>query len=107
MKVSVIIPTYNSAHYLGDAVKSVLEQTFTDYEILVIDDGSTDKTEEVVKQFGNSVRYIKQPNQGVSAARNLGIKESIGKDVAFLHVDDVWMPAKLVNESHVLENVSD
>lgn len=107
MKVSVIIPTYNSAHYLGAAVKSVLEQTFTDYEILVIDDGSTDKTEEVIKQFGDSVRYIRQANQGVSVARNHGIKECVGKYVAFLDADDVWMPAKLEKQIVALESASD
>lgn len=107
MQVSVIIPTYNSAQYLDAAVKSVLEQTFTDYEILIIDDGSTDKTEEVIKQFGDSVRYIRQKNQGVSVARNLGIKESVGKYVAFLDADDVWLPAKLEKQILALEKAHD
>jgi glycosyltransferase involved in cell wall biosynthesis len=103
MQVSVIIPTYNSAQYLIAAVESVLAQTFKDFEILVIDDGSTDNTSEVIKQFKDCVRYIKQENQGVSVARNRGIKESCGKYVAFLDADDIWMPTKLERQIEVLK----
>ena len=95
MQVSVIIPTYNSAQYLTAAIESVLQQTFKDFEVLVIDDGSTDNTSEIIKEFGDSVRYIYQENQGVSVARNTGIKNSKVKYVAFLDADDVWMPTKL------------
>lgn len=102
MQVSVIIPTYNSAQYLIAAVESVLAQTFKDFEILVIDDGSTDNTSEVVKQFPASVRYIKQKNQGVSVARNNGIKESRGKYVSFLDADDTWFPTKLEKQIEAL-----
>lgn len=95
MEVSVIIPTYNSSQFLREAVQSVLQQTFADFEIIVIDDGSTDNTAEMMQQFEGKVIYIYQKNQGVSAARNNGIKASKGKYVAFLDSDDVWLPTKL------------
>jgi len=93
--VSVIIPTYNRAHFLAEAINSVLEQTYKNYEIIVIDDGSTDGTSEIVKQFGNKIRYFYQENRGPSAARNTGIKNAIGDLVAFIDSDDVWLPEKL------------
>ena len=95
MQVSVIIPTYNSAQYVTQAIENVLEQTYKDFEILVIDDGSKDDTAEVVKKYGDAVRYIYQENAGVSVARNKGIKESVGKYVSFLDADDTWLPRKL------------
>lgn len=70
-KISVIIPTYNCAHFLPEAIDSVLAQTFRDYELIVIDDGSTDDTEEVVKRYGDQIRYLRQENSGPGAARNL------------------------------------
>lgn len=94
-EVSVIIPTYNSAHYLTQAVASVLAQTFQDFEVLVIDDGSTDETEAVMSGYAPPVRYIRQPNGGVAAARNRGIAESRGRYIAFLDADDMWMSRKL------------
>jgi glycosyltransferase involved in cell wall biosynthesis len=94
-EVSVIIPTYNSAKYLTDAVDSVLRQTHRDFEVLVIDDGSTDDTPAVIGRYGNLVRYIRQPNSGVAAARNRGIDESLGRYVAFLDADDTWHRDKL------------
>ncbi|HKF56343.1 MAG TPA: glycosyltransferase [Blastocatellia bacterium] len=94
-EVSVIIPTYNSAKYLTDAVDSVLRQTHRDFEVLVIDDGSTDDTPAVIGRYGDLVRYIRQPNSGVAAARNRGINESMGRYVAFLDADDTWHRDKL------------
>lgn len=94
-QVSVIIPTYNSASYLREAVESVLSQTYRDFEILVIDDGSTDETPEIVKRYGRQVRYLHQSNSGVAVARNRGISESQGQYVAFLDSDDTWFPRKL------------
>jgi len=94
-EVSVIIPSYNSAKYLTDAVESVLNQTFRDYEVLVIDDGSTDDTEAVMRRYGEPVRYIRQPNSGVANTRNRGINESHGRYVAFLDADDTWRHDKL------------
>ena len=94
-EVSVIIPTYNSARYMTAAVDSVLAQTFTDYEILVIDDGSTDETEAVMGRYGPPVLLLPQRNGGVSVARNRGLEASRGRYVAFLDADDTWLPNKL------------
>jgi glycosyltransferase involved in cell wall biosynthesis len=93
--VSVVIPTYNSAKYLGAAIDSVLMQSFHNVEVLVIDDGSTDDTDLVMSKYGPPVRLIRQPNQGVAVARNRGIEESRGSYVAFLDADDTWLPHKL------------
>jgi glycosyltransferase involved in cell wall biosynthesis len=94
--VSVIIPTFNRAHRIARAVASVLYQTFTDYEILVIDDGSEDATPETLRPFRSRVRCITHSrNRGVSAARNTGIRESHSPLVAFLDSDDYWLPDKL------------
>lgn len=94
-EVSVIIPTYNSSHYVTEAIDSVLRQTFRDFEIIVIDDGSTDDTQSLMSRYGSPVRYIRQANGGVSHARNRGIEESRGRYVAFLDADDTWLPNKL------------
>jgi perosamine synthetase len=102
-RVSVVIPTFNSADTLGEAVASVLAQTYTDFEILVVDDGSTDRTEDVVRRFGDRVRYFKQENQGVSSARNAGIERSRGLYIAFLDSDDLWRSEKLAEEVALLE----
>jgi glycosyltransferase involved in cell wall biosynthesis len=102
VEVSVIIPTYNSAHYVTTAVESVLAQTLPDIEIIVIDDGSTDGTESVMARFGPPVRYIKQANRGVSSARNRGIAESRGRYIAFLDADDTWCPNKLERQIEAL-----
>jgi glycosyltransferase involved in cell wall biosynthesis len=93
--VTVIIPTYNYGRFVADAIASVLAQTYAVFEIVVVDDGSTDETEEVVKTFGERVRYIKQQNAGVSAARNAGIEVSSGDLIAFLDADDTWLPEKI------------
>ena len=95
--ISVIIPTYNRASLLKEALDSVLAQTYTDYEVIVIDDGSTDNTEEMMQAFltDSRIRYIKQSNAGVSAARNHGIFEARGEWIAFLDSDDLWFPEKL------------
>lgn len=95
-KVSVIIPTYNRAHFLAEAIQSVLDQTFTDFELIIVDDGSTDNTEDIVMKFKDPrIRYINQENSGVSAARNTGIKASDGEYIAFLDSDDIWLPQNL------------
>jgi len=93
--VSVIIPTYNRACMVVEAVESVLKQTFRDFELLVIDDGSTDGTAECLAPFENRLRYIYQPNRGISAARNRGIREAQGEFLAFLDSDDLWLRRKL------------
>jgi glycosyltransferase involved in cell wall biosynthesis len=94
-EVSVVIPAYNAARYLGAAVESVLAQTFDDLEVLVVDDGSTDGSADLVADLGPKVRVIRQPNSGVSSARNRGIAESAGRYLAFLDADDTWLPEKL------------
>lgn len=94
-EVSVIIPTYNRATLLPRAIDSVLNQTYRDFELLVIDDGSTDHTPGIIKQYMGKLTYIRQNHRGVAAARNLGIKSSNGKWIAFLDSDDYWLPKKL------------
>jgi len=103
--VSVIIPTYNRAHYLGEAIDSIMNQDIRNcqIEIIVVDDGSTDNTKEVLRKFGNSVRYIYQDNRGVGAARNRGISEATGEWVAFLDSDDRWLPDKLTLQFRILD----
>jgi hypothetical protein len=94
--VSIILPTYNRAHLVTEAIESVLNQTFTDFELIVVDDGSTDNTEQVVLSISDPrLRYIRQLNRGASAARNTGIEASVSKFVAFLDSDDLWLPEKL------------
>lgn len=105
--VSVVIPTYNCSAYLTEAVESVLAQTFRDFEVLVIDDGSTDETAAVMRRYGPPVRYIRQPNRGVAVARNHGIEQSRGRYVAFLDADDTWLPHKLERQLAALKRHPD
>ena len=93
--VSVIIPNYNYAQYIREAVDSVLAQTYPSIEIVVVDDGSKDDSREIIESYGDKIKAIFQKNQGVSAARNNGVATSSGKFVAFLDADDVWLPEKL------------
>ena len=94
--VSVIIPAYNQGHYLGKAIKSVLEQTYTHFEIIVVDDGSTDNTAEVARSFDDArIQYIYQDNRGLSAARNTGLRLAQGEFLSFLDSDDLFLPDKL------------
>jgi glycosyltransferase involved in cell wall biosynthesis len=92
---SVVIPTYNRAYILGQAIESVLQQSYRPLEVIVIDDGSTDDTRSVVESFGPPVRYIYQSNAGVSPARNHGLREARGEFIALLDSDDQWLPWKL------------
>lgn len=94
-RVSVVIPTYNRAHLITDSVKSVLNQTYRDFELIVVDDGSKDNTAEVLGGYKGSIKYIRQENAGVSAARNRGITEARGDYIAFLDSDDMWFENKL------------
>jgi glycosyltransferase involved in cell wall biosynthesis len=94
MTVSVIIPTYNRASYVTKAIESVLAQTYNDFEIIVIDDGSTDNTKEVLSPFMDKITYIWKPNGGCASARNVGIQTSKGEFIAFLDSDDLFEPTK-------------
>jgi glycosyltransferase involved in cell wall biosynthesis len=104
--VSIVIPTYNRVGFVGNAVDSVLHQTFTDYELIVVDDGSTDATEQELRQYVNKIRYIYQSNAGVSAARNTGIAASRGRWLAFLDSDDEWKPEYLRTQIDAVGNMS-
>ena len=95
-RVSVVIPVYNGERYLADALQSVLSQTFKDFELIIIDDGSTDRSAAIVRKFeGESVHYRLRPNGGVSKARNAGVAIARGEYIAFLDQDDLWLPDKL------------
>jgi glycosyltransferase involved in cell wall biosynthesis len=101
--VSVIIPTYNSGVFIAEAVQSVLDQTYRRFEVIVVDDGSSDGTGLALRAFGNSIRYFYQENRGPSAARNTGIKAARGEYICFLDSDDLWAPDKLELQLKVLE----
>lgn len=98
-KISVIIPTFNRCAMLGKAVDSVLHQDYPDTEIIVVDDGSTDATREMLHSYGKRIRIIRQENRGVSAARNRGIAAAEGELIAFLDSDDLWLPGKLKSQA--------
>lgn len=101
-QVSVVIPAHNAASFLPTALASVLSQTLTPLEVIVVDDGSTDDTAEVARRAGPPVRCLQQNHGGVSEARNRGIRESRGHWVAFLDADDVWQPTKLACQLEAL-----
>jgi glycosyltransferase involved in cell wall biosynthesis len=93
--ISVVIPVWNCAQYVAQAIESVLAQPYRPVELVVVDDGSTDGSAAVIERYTPAVRYLYQANTGLSAARNAGIRLSTGTYVAFLDSDDVWLPAKL------------
>jgi glycosyltransferase involved in cell wall biosynthesis len=97
-RVTVIIPTYNRAWCLREAVDSVLAQDFRDFELIVVDDGSTDDTPRLLQEYGEAIRVFRQENRGVSAARNAGIAVSRGALIAFLDSDDLWLQGKLARQ---------
>jgi glycosyltransferase involved in cell wall biosynthesis len=98
--ISVIIPAYNAAAYIGETLDSVYAQTFTDYEIIVINDGSPDtqQLEKELNRFSSTLRYLKQQNRGAAAARNTGISAANGEFIAFLDADDTWLPEFLESQ---------
>ena len=93
--VSVIIATYNRAHYVAETIDSVLLQKFRDFELIVIDDGSTDNTREVLRRYGDRLRFYCQENRGPSAARNLGVRHARGEWIAIQDSDDLCRPNHL------------
>lgn len=102
LSISVIIPVYNGAAFLAEALASVLAQQRQPLEIIVVDDGSTDNTASIVQQFGAAVRYIQRANGGPAAARNTGIRAATGLLLAFLDADDRWTPDKLSRQTDYL-----
>src|SRR5688572_29700745 len=101
--VSVIIPTFNRASCVGAAIASVLAQTYTPLELIVVDDGSSDHTSTVVSAFAPRLVYMQQTHGGVSAARNRGVAASHGELVAFLDSDDLWLPGKVAAQVALLQ----
>lgn len=104
MKVSVVIPVYNARDVIRETIESMLAQTWTDYDIVIVDDGSTDGSEAIVRKFRDRIRYMRQENSGVACARNRGIAESTGEYVALLDHDDLWHLRKLERQVAVLES---
>lgn len=93
--VSVIIPAFNAERFLAEALDSAFSQTLLPWEVIVVNDGSTDATAEVAQRYGSRITYIEQANQGTGAARNAGIAKSTGEFISFLDSDDIWEPRKL------------
>jgi len=108
-KVSVIMPAYNAANHISHAIESVLKQTYSDWELIVIDDGSTDNTADIVKQYteqDSRIRYLWQLNGKQGKARNKGISISKGEIIAFLDADDLWLPEKLEKQIDKFHNLT-
>jgi len=106
-QVSVIIPTYNRGWTIGEAVDSVLAQDYREFELIVVDDGSTDNTPEVLDAYRGTIKVFRQENTGVSAARNRGIAEASGRFIAFLDSDDLWLPQKLSRQVEFFNTTPD
>ena len=108
--VSIIIPTYNRAHLVGRSIQSVLNQTYKDFELIIIDDDSIDNTEDIIKEYQKKdkrIKYLKHvKNKGGSAARNTGIKAAKGKYIALLDSDDEWLPEKIDKQVKEMKNLS-
>lgn len=102
-KISAIIPTYNRSSFLTEAIRCVRGQDFHDYELIVVDDGSTDDTQRTIEPFAGKLTYIYQENRGVSSARNLGLRLANGRYVAFLDSDDLWLKNKLSKQISQME----
>jgi len=105
-RVTVVIPTYNRRDLVREAIASVTAQSYPDFEVIVVDDGSDDGTAEVVQQFAG-VQYVYQQNRGVSAARNVGVARARGELIAFLDSDDLWQPHKLAHQVALFEQYPD
>jgi len=103
-RVSVIIPVFNAAATVGETIESVLRQTFDDYEIIVVDDGSTDRTPQVLGRYQDRIHMIRRPNGGISVARNSGVAVSRGEFLAFLDGDDLWVPDFLARTVAALDD---
>ena len=104
--VSIIMPSYNTAEYIGESIKSVLNQTYSNWELIIVDDCSNDNTDEIVASFNDErIKYIKnEKNSGAAISRNRALREAKGKWIAFLDSDDLWMPEKLEKQISFMEN---
>ena len=102
-RVSVIIPTYNCARFLQRTIDSALRQTYRDFEVIVVDDGSTDDTQALMQQYSQPVSYVYQQNQGASAARNAAVSRAEGEFIAYLDADDIWTLDKLARQVEYLD----
>ena len=107
MTVSAIIPAYNAGPFIVEAVESIRQQGAAVREIIIVDDGSTDNTEELVAALGEDIRYVRQENSGPSAARNLGVKLATSPLIAFLDADDVWTPNKIAEQLAIFQAYPD
>src|SRR6266849_1163735 len=96
MKISVVIPAYNAVPYLKETIESALSQSYAPHEIIVVDDGSTDGTADIVRSFGSQVRLLQHTNRGPSASRNRGIEEATRDWIALVDADDLFLPDKLL-----------
>jgi glycosyltransferase involved in cell wall biosynthesis len=103
-EISIIIPTYNAAQFLPEAIRSVFDQTDQDFELIVVNDGSTDNTKALLSAYGDRILVIDQINRGAASARNAGILASQGRWISFLDADDVWIPQKLEWQAPLLQN---
>jgi len=108
-RVTIIMPTYNSAKYIAPAIQSAIDQTFTDWELLIFNDGSTDNTDEVVEPFlsDSRIQYIKQENLGQPKTRNQGVRMAKGNLIALLDADDIWKPTKLEKQVAIFDKYPD
>ena len=102
--ISCIVPVFNGERYLGEALDSILAQTYRPFEIIIVDDGSTDETARVAARYGTRISYLRQPNQGSATAKNLGLSATRGEFIAFLDADDLWHREKLARQmARILE----
>lgn len=106
-RVSVIIPTFNCGGFIERALRSVAAQTYRDYEIIVVDDGSTDNTRDIVANWRSALIYLYRPNHGLASARNFGIAHADGEFIAYLDADDMWYPEKLDLQVKFMDNHSE
>jgi glycosyltransferase involved in cell wall biosynthesis len=105
--ISAVIPVFNCERYLSEAIESVQRQSYKPIEIIVVDDGSTDRSGEIAKSFGSSITYVLQPHRGIAAARNAGIGMAKGSFFAFLDADDLWTENKVMLQMKVLKENPD
>lgn len=103
--ISIIVPVYNGSQFIAEALQSIFDQSFKDYEIVVVDDGSTDETRQIVEKYQDSITYLYQKKAGAGRARNLGVEKTNRKFIAFLDADDYWVSDKLEKQyNFLLEN---